>query len=137
MVRCHNCGQKTEGDYCQWYGYPIVRHGLSRRRKPEKEATKEAEEAKREALEAKEKASREAEEAKIAREAEARATRKAEEAKERARKEAEETAKRVREEAADPWDRGLISAYSVTVRSTKSDRFARRTPLVRGGATTG
>ena len=80
MVRCRNCGQKTEGDYCQWCGYPIVRYGFRRRRKLEKEAVKEAE-ARREAKEAKERARREAEEAKRAKEAEAKATREAEEAR--------------------------------------------------------
>jgi MFS family permease len=24
MVRCPNCGRRTEGDYCQWCGYPVL-----------------------------------------------------------------------------------------------------------------
>lgn len=27
MVRCPNCGQITEGDYCRWCGYPVVGGG--------------------------------------------------------------------------------------------------------------
>ena len=27
MVRCPNCGQKTEGDYCRWCGYPVLGGG--------------------------------------------------------------------------------------------------------------
>jgi len=27
MVRCPNCGQKTEGDYCRWCGYPVLAGG--------------------------------------------------------------------------------------------------------------
>ena len=27
MVRCPNCGQKTEGEHCQWCGYPVLGGG--------------------------------------------------------------------------------------------------------------
>jgi hypothetical protein len=30
MVRCSNCGRKTEGDYCQWCGYPVLTGGSKR-----------------------------------------------------------------------------------------------------------
>jgi len=43
MVRCPNCGQITEGDYCRWCGYPVVGGGrreaevmLKERRSPGK-----------------------------------------------------------------------------------------------------
>jgi hypothetical protein len=30
VVRCPNCGQKTEGDYCRWCGYPVLAGGSGR-----------------------------------------------------------------------------------------------------------
>jgi ribosomal protein L37E len=30
MVICRNCGRKTEGDYCQWCGYPVMAGGRRR-----------------------------------------------------------------------------------------------------------
>jgi hypothetical protein len=30
MVICRNCGRKTEGDYCQWCGYPVMAGGKRR-----------------------------------------------------------------------------------------------------------
>jgi hypothetical protein len=30
MVRCPNCGRTTDGDYCQWCGYPVMAGGSGR-----------------------------------------------------------------------------------------------------------
>jgi hypothetical protein len=30
MVRCPNCGRTTDGDYCQWCGYPVLAGGSGR-----------------------------------------------------------------------------------------------------------
>ena len=100
MVRCPNCGQKTDGDYCQWCGSPISSRdsGVQRRTEQEKK-TKEAEaRVKKEAEEAEKRARKEAEkfakeQEKKAREAEARAKKEAEEAEKRAKKEAEQLAR--------------------------------------------
>jgi len=114
MPTCPNCGQRTEGDFCQWCGYPLTRGGpvrgeghpkeLTEQKERTKKVNKEAEEAKerakREAEEAKERAKREAEQAKEAKQAEERAKKEAEKAaKERAKREAEEAKEKAEEEA--------------------------------------
>ncbi|MFC2003136.1 hypothetical protein ACFLV4_04240, partial [Chloroflexota bacterium] len=79
MVICYRCGERADGDYCQWYRFSMVWGNQARHRKADKLAKKEAE------ISAREQALREAEkqarqEAEIA-------------ARERAEREAEETQK--------------------------------------------
>jgi ATPase subunit of ABC transporter with duplicated ATPase domains len=98
MSKCPNCGQNSEGDFCQWCGYPILSDSQidKERAKREAQEAKKAKEAERQAKkkaeqEAREKAKREAQEAKQAKEAERQTQKKAEqEARERAKREAQE-----------------------------------------------
>ena len=64
MVRCPNCGRKTDGDECQWCHYPILKGGPMRRQEVQKWEGMEAE------RQAKGQAKREAEEARRAKLAE-------------------------------------------------------------------
>ncbi len=120
MVICYRCGERTGGDYCQWYRFSMVWGIQARHRKADKLAKKEAEIASREQalreagkqaeqeaelaakqlaereaeLAAKQRAEREAEEAQIVREAEKQARQEAElAAKQQAERDAEEPQK--------------------------------------------
>ncbi|MBE9512552.1 MAG: hypothetical protein IMY77_00605 [Chloroflexi bacterium] len=99
MPKCPSCGQRTDGDFCRWCGYPIIMRG---------DSTGKAKAKKKVEQEAKERAMREAEEAKKAKEAEAKAKKKAEQT-------AKETAKRGAKEAvnAEPH-RGIVKLTIVS-----------------------
>ena len=82
MAKCSNCGQKTEGDFCQWCGYPVMKGGQGDKVKPKgkPEGVKSVKRAEARAKkvaerEAKERAKREAEGARKAKRPEAKANR--------------------------------------------------------------
>ena len=49
IVKCPNYSQKTSGDYCRWCGYPILRSRPIKRRRMDRQAKIEAEQAAKEA----------------------------------------------------------------------------------------
>ena len=112
MPKCPNCGQRTDGDFCQWCGYPIIGDNSVRQTQAKKETERVAEEgAMRETEEAKERAHREAKEARLA---EAKTKREAEKAaNERAMREAEETKKAKEAVNAEPY-RGIVKLTIVS-----------------------
>ena len=130
MVKCPNCGQKTDGDYCQWCGSPIPRRGSVVRRRTagakkeveeiEKRARKEAERL------IKEQAKKEAKEEKKTREAEARAKKEAKEAEKRARKEAEQLAKEQTKKEAEEEKRTREAEARAKKEAEEAEKGARK-----------
>ena len=119
MIKCSNCGQKTEGDFCQWCGYPVMKGGQGDKVKP-KGKPEEAKSVKRVEATAKKVAEREDKE---------QAKREAEEAgkaKRDAEREDKERAKRWADEIKRSKKQAELKAKKKTKREAEEDRKAER-----------